>query len=315
MSINAYPPIPNFFQRSQTFTSSGTFSHPDGYASARTVFVVVMGGGAGGGSGANRASHGTTSQFNFGATGGGAGYVNGGYLTISADQTVTIGAGGNGGAAKAHNTGQGNDGSIGGVSYFGNIAAKGGLGGYRGWYSSAANVDLLGGSGGSTGGNLTGSAGTGSTTYTGGSGGTSGGGGYSSISTAYYSTNPLTSLTLGQGQTYAFRGLADNGVYDVPTTFSFMASGGGASSGGSHNAALTGTGGTGAVGFFGSGGNGGNTVTTTGTTNAVATSGTAGSGNGSGGGGGGSAFAQGASTANVSGAGGNGSAGMVIVYY
>ena len=140
---------------SQTFTSSGTFTPPDGCTSFR---VVAVGGGGGGGGG----------HYGYGASGGGggSGYVKVGTYTVSSPATVTVGAAGSGGS------GAGNNGGTGGTSSFGShLSASGGTGGYNGYYSGNGQIVCAGGAGGSGGG--AGSWNTG-TNGAGGSGGTSG---------------------------------------------------------------------------------------------------------------------------------------------
>lgn len=116
----------------QTFNSSGTFTLPAGYDAGNplNVAVVIVGGGAGGGSGCI----GTDGYFKFGGGGGGSGlgiYLEN--LSLTANQTVTIGAGGAGGAARAANTNQpGALGSNGGNTSFGSYVAHGGGGGGAG---------------------------------------------------------------------------------------------------------------------------------------------------------------------------------------
>jgi hypothetical protein len=89
------------------FTSSGTFSVPDGISLSSTVLVV--GGGGGGGRSINSA----------GAGGGGGGIVYKTNYIVSGSYTVTRGAGG---ARGTQNTA----GSNGGDSRFGTLVAKGG---------------------------------------------------------------------------------------------------------------------------------------------------------------------------------------------
>lgn len=127
--------------RTQLFTSSGTFTVPDGVTSVEVE--GWSGGGAGGAS--NNSTAGATLVGNPGAGGGAGAYfykrITG--LTPGATETVTVGAGGAGGA--------GAGGGMGGTSSFGSHAsATGGLGGSFG-SSTVAN----GGAGGTaTGGDL-----------------------------------------------------------------------------------------------------------------------------------------------------------------
>lgn len=112
-----------------TITSTGTWTKP---AWAKYFKVFLVGGGAGGGSGAR-----VTTTLNRGGGGGGAGaglviaeFTD---AQVTGDQTVTIGAGGTGGASAVVNNVAGSAGNDGGVSSFGSLmstlATKGGAGG------------------------------------------------------------------------------------------------------------------------------------------------------------------------------------------
>lgn len=140
------------------FTSSGTFTVPQGVTA---VEVVLVGGGGGGGSGTGNGIYGS---------GGGAGqvfmkYISG--LTPGSTVSVTVGAGGAGGT----NT----SGSAGGASSFGAYAsAKGGIAGVV----DAGNASTKDG-----GTNIYGNGGTGNGGGGGAAGGTYGGGGGGSLYT------------------------------------------------------------------------------------------------------------------------------------
>ena len=136
------------------FTSSGTFTKAT-YPWLRAVRVKVQG--AGGGSGGTE----TTGAGEFKASGGGGA---GGYgesfilaTSLSASETVTVGAGGAGGAAGANN------GSNGGSSSFGtHVTANGGDGSSAGTSArTSATFGNAGGQGGTATGDftITGSAG------------------------------------------------------------------------------------------------------------------------------------------------------------
>lgn len=116
----------------QEFTSSGTWTKPDG---AKFTIVEVLGAGGGGGSGSL-----TTGTYRGGGAGGGGGsrvirYFNA--TSLGATETVTIGSGGAGGVARTVTDNNGLDGDTGGNSTFGSWAtAYGGNGGGRGYYTS-----------------------------------------------------------------------------------------------------------------------------------------------------------------------------------
>lgn len=141
--------IPNTTQNVQSFTSSGTFTVPNGVSSVK---VRVIGGGGGGA--------GSSSTINGG--GGAAGGYSEGFLTNLAPVTsgivgqgttitVTIGTGGTGGAAS--NAGAAGTGSsvaaLSPASLFTTIATNGGGGGFSSGASSSGGVGAALGSGGS----------------------------------------------------------------------------------------------------------------------------------------------------------------------
>jgi hypothetical protein len=99
----------------QEFTSSGTWTKP---ANAKLVVVELWGAGGGGGSGCRNAA----ANFRVGGGGGGGGaYANLIYRAseLTSTVSVTLGAGGSGGAAVTVNTTNGANGSAGGTSSFG----------------------------------------------------------------------------------------------------------------------------------------------------------------------------------------------------
>lgn len=104
----------------QTFTSSGTWTKPSGFASTSRVLIQIWGGGGGGGRNAT-----------YGGGGGGGGGFNQVWRTLSelgSTESVTVGAGGAAGVSCPGNGGGG------GVSFVGtsntsNLAAFGGGGG------------------------------------------------------------------------------------------------------------------------------------------------------------------------------------------
>jgi hypothetical protein len=100
-----------------TITSTGTWTKP---AWAKYFKVFLVGGGAGGGSG----RRGATSSVRYGGgSGAGAGIVIAEFsdAQVTGDQTVTIGAGGTGGASITVNNTNGDNGTNGGVSSFGSL--------------------------------------------------------------------------------------------------------------------------------------------------------------------------------------------------
>lgn len=139
------PNVPSGPVSSQTFTSSGTWTRPDGITS---VLIEVQGAGGGGG--------GAGTDDSAGAGGGGGGYAKA-LLDVTAisSSTITVGAVGTGGAAGN------NAGTAGGNSSWADgtntITANGGAGGQAG---NGTGGDTAGGT--ATGGdvNITGGSGT-----------------------------------------------------------------------------------------------------------------------------------------------------------
>lgn len=128
---------PGLFQTVNVFTASGSYSKPDGL---KFVEVIVVGGGGGGGGvgptgGTERASSG-------GGGGGGSSIKFIPASTLSASETVTVGAGGTGGADGSTN------GSTGGTSSFGTHATATGGGGGEAQTASAATTVRNPGAGG-----------------------------------------------------------------------------------------------------------------------------------------------------------------------
>lgn len=117
----------------QTFTSSGTWTKPAGYAAGSRVYVQAWGAGGSGGRNSTAANMGG---------GGGGGYAET-WLTLSqfgATETITIGAGG------VSRTGSNQTGAVGGTTTVGSlISAYGGGGG--GTFSGTGIVNGGGGGG------------------------------------------------------------------------------------------------------------------------------------------------------------------------
>lgn len=120
----------------QSFTTSGanTWTLPSGWTTAY-VRVMVQGAGGGAGSGGTEIN-GTRSS---GGGGGGAGEIKWWEGIVSANQTVTIGAKGTGGAGQGSATSVGNIGNTGGSTSFASLAvAVGGNPGKGGLRTSGA---------------------------------------------------------------------------------------------------------------------------------------------------------------------------------
>jgi hypothetical protein len=126
-------------RKSQTFTSSGTFTLPSGYGASKPLLVEleVCGGGGGGGSGAY------TTSANAGSGGGGGSGVTTLFsnVPLTANATITIGAGGTGGAGISSGLAAGNDGTYGGASDVNSTYYSPG-GGYGGGATTSATTVL-----------------------------------------------------------------------------------------------------------------------------------------------------------------------------
>lgn len=305
-------------QKTQTFTSSGTFTLPSGYGVSKPLIVTleICGGGGGGGSGAVAAA------TRHGGGGGGSGVTTVfERIPLTANATITIGAGGTGGAAVSGGSFAGNDGTNGGDSHVNSLYyspgggyGTGGLNGTgsmragsvatQGYYIPGPYVGStelgLGGSGGSGG---AGAASIGSNplslvTYRGGI--------YGCVAGNFPSGNTSTAPTnndvggLGAGMVLFFTNVFSGTNAGSGFRFDPLQRGGG---GGGGSATTTGTYGIGGLaGTANSGGLTGIRSQTTGQRN-----GETATVPGCGGGGGGGAFNT------TSGSGGNGAAGYVTI--
>jgi len=324
MGLSVFPTASSsgLIRKSQTFTSSGTFTLPTGYGAGQPLIIdaEVGGGGGGGGSGAFAAAR------SGGGGGGGSGVVTlFNNISLTANATITIGAGGTGGAAS---TGVGNNGASGGTTdidsiYYspGGAPGTGGLttaGIQRGFSIRTRGYQIqggyvasqrggVGGAGGSGGGGSVGpytaSPDSNGRIYQAGSyggagglfevGNTAGTGGVQS----YFTSDSGSGVSFGLYMQNEYAGVQNYGLL-TPNT---LQRGGGG--GGGETNTSTSAGGGGGPGTRNAGGLVGLLNGTKNATNATEPT--------AGGGGGGGSWSNG----SVSGSGGNGAAGYVTIYY
>lgn len=288
----------------QEFSSSGTWTKPTG---AQFVMVEVWGAGGGGASGTRDAAG---TDRNGGAGGGGGSYN---YRLFKASDlassvSITVGAGGTGGAAVTTNSTAGNSGTNGGTSSFGTLVyAYGGgfgtasfAGAGAGTFSSAngttAGQPFLNGYGQFGGGGESGGFPAGG--YASNFGGGSGGKGQFASGFSYRSP--------GGSSTYGGAGGGGASALSAANAQAAAEAGGSTVFGVAGGAAATTTGAAGTAGAFRCGGGGGFAGDTSGTV----AGGAGGNGGLGAGGGGGGASTNGAN----SGKGGDGGNGFVRVY-
>ena len=245
------------------YATAGTFTWTKP-AGAKSVDVHVISGGGGGASG-RKGGAGTVAPGGGGGGGGSYSIRSFSASLLGATEPVTVGAGGNGGAAVTANTTNGNAGITGGNSSFGAWVATTGGGGAPipttssgGAGSSASSRAIFQGSSGGAGsvGAATGTAG--GTSAAGAAGGGGGGGLIATPTVAFAGGAGGVALgsfiTGGQASAGALGGGNGGTGPSGPTNTAIPASGGG---GGGSSVTATNGGAGGAGGLYGGGGGGG----------------------------------------------------------
>lgn len=264
----------------QIFTTNGTWTNPSP-STARRVFVRLVGGGAGGGSGRK----GAAGTVRCGGGGGGTGSVVEFWMLtteLGATASVTIGAGGTGGASVTANSTSGNAGTAGGDTTFASTTAKGGLAGSGGTTTSGAggsangthvigitSATPQGGASASTSGGV--GAATGALTYWAPTGGGAGGG----ITSANSASAGGDSGGIGQWNTVGATTVGTGGAAGVAGGAGSPGRGAGTGGGGGGGSTSGNGGAGGAGGGYGAGGGGGGAAT-----DSVGNSGAGGDGSG-----------------------------------
>jgi len=268
-NIGARPP------QIDIFTSSGTWTCPSG---AVSVDIQLFAGGGGGSSG-RKDSAAATLKLGGGGGGGGSFFsVRVPASILSSSESVTVGAGGVGGAGVTANATNGNVGLAGGSTIFGPFTAQGG--GPAGFPAGGGGTGVLQGNSGGTA-SATGGVGAGGAPTTmassmqpGGSGGGAGGGITTASAAAAGAAGARSFvLNLVGGTAGAVGGAGGAGGNNASATGGLFGVGGGGGGGGS---GIVVSGGAGGAGGFPSGGGGGGGATETGTTSGAGGAGGAG---------------------------------------
>jgi len=268
-NIGAKPP------QIDIFTSSGTWTRPSG---AVSVDIQLFAGGGGGASG-RKDSAAATLKLGGGGGGGGSFFsVRVLASILSSSESVTVGAGGVGGAGVTANATNGNVGLAGGSTIFGPFTAQGG--GPAGFPAGAAGTGVMQGNSGGSASATGGAGGSGapatmaSSMQPGGPGGGAGGGITTASAAAAGGAGARSFvLNLAGGTAGAAGSAGGAGSNNASAMNGLFGVGGGGGGGGSGIAA---SGGAGGEGGFPSGGGGGGGATETGTTSGAGGQGAAG---------------------------------------